>query len=260
MQQPANPLPAMPEDWQKCLAIVAHPDDLEYGGASAVAKWTAQGKQVVYLMVSSGEAGIDGMPPAEVGPLRAEEEINAAAVVGVDTVEFLGYPDGIIEYGLPLRRDLSQAIRRHRPDVILTLSHRLTFASGHLNMADHRHVGLAVFDAARDAGNRWIFPELLAEGDNGEANGTEAPEPWNGVRFVAVLGVGEDASHGIDVTGYWEQGLDSLRQHRAYLENLGEAAANTFDLLTAHARQSGQSLGCEYALLAELVLINEPWG
>ena len=252
MQQPVNPLPAVPEDWQKCLAIAAHPDDLEYGGASAVARWTAQGKQVIYLMVSRGEAGIDSMPPAEVGPLRTREEVNAAAVVGVDTVEFLDYPDGIIEYGLPLRRDLSRAIRRHRPDVILTLSHRLTFASGHLNMADHRHVGLAVFDAARDAGNRWIFPELLAERD--------APEPWNGVRFVAVLGGDDGATHGIDVSGHWETGMDSLRQHQAYLENLGPAAANTFDFLTTHARQSGQSQGCQYAVLAELVLINEPWG
>ena len=258
MQQPTNPLPAMPENWQKCLAIVAHPDDLEYGGASAVAKWTAQGKQVIYLMVSSGEAGIDSMPPAEVGPLRAQEELNAAAVVGVDVVEFLDYPDGIIEYGLPLRRDLSRAIRRHRPDVLLTLSHRLTFPSGHLNMADHRHVGLAVFDAARDAGNRWIFPELLTEGTEG-MDGTDAPQPWNGVRFVAVLGGGDGASHAIDVTGYWETGLDSLRQHRAYLENLGESAARTFDFLTAHAQQVGQAQGCQHALSVELVLINEPW-
>ena len=96
----------MPEDWQKCLAIVAHPDDLEYGGASAVAKWTAQGKEVVYLMVSRGEAGIDSMHPSEVAPLRSREEIDAASVVGVDVVEFLDYPDGVIEYDLPLRRGL----------------------------------------------------------------------------------------------------------------------------------------------------------
>ena len=243
------PLPAMPENWQKALAIVAHPDDLEYGGASAVAKWTAQGKEVIYLMVSSGEAGIDAMPPAAVGPLRAQEEINAAAVVGVSTVDFLNYPDGILEYGLPLRRDLSRAIRRHRPEVLVTLNYHLKFVSGHLNMADHRSVGLATLDAARDAGNRWIFPELLDEGLS----------PWPGVRFAAILGVGPAAaSHGIDVTGYWEQGMDSLRQHQAYLDNLGPAAANTFQNLTNHALQSGQTFGCHYALLVELILINEP--
>ena len=251
MPETAVSLSAMPENWQKALAIVAHPDDLEYGGASAVAKWTAQGKEVGYLMVSRGEAGIDAMAPEIVGPLRAQEEVNAAAVVGVTGVEFLDYPDGIIEYGLPLRRDLSRVIRRHRPEVLITLNYHLKFASGHLNMADHRNVGLAVLDAARDAGNRWIFPELTAEG----------LEPWGGVRFAAVLGVGATAaSHGIDVSDYWARGMDSLRQHQAYLDNLGPAGANTFQMLTDHARQSGQVFGCQYALLTELVLINEPRG
>ncbi len=86
-------------------------------------------------------------------------------------------------------------------------------------------------------------------------------EPWNGVRFVAVLGVDKTvATHGIDVSGYWQVGLESLRQHQAYLDNLGSAASNTFQILTDHARQSGQTLGCLHALLTELVLINEPWG
>ena len=250
MQQHEQSILRVPEDWNKALAIVAHPDDLEYGGASAIAKWTAQGKEVVYLMVSRGEAGIDSMAPSIVGPLRSQEQINAAAVVGVDVVEFLDYPDGIIEYGLPLRRDLSRAIRRHRPDVLVSINYGLKFASGHLNMADHRHVGLAVLDAARDAGNRWIFPELVTEG----------LEPWNGVRFVAVLGAGADAGHGIDVTGYLDSGLESLRQHRAYLENLETSAEETYRFLTAHAQNAGQAMGCEHGMLVELALINEPWG
>ncbi len=241
----------VPEDWQKALAIVAHPDDLEYGGASAVARWTAQGKEVVYLMVSRGEAGIDSMEPAIVGPLRSQEEIAAAAVVGVKVVEFLDYPDGIIEYGLPLRRDLSRAIRRHRPEILVTINYGLKFSSGHLNMADHRNVGLAILDAARDAGNRWIFPELAKEG----------LEPWNGVRFVAVMGADlSNSRHGIDISGFLESGLDSLRQHRAYLDNLETSAEETYRFLTAHAREAGQMMGCEHGTLAELVLINEPWG
>lgn len=57
--------PFVPEDWTRALAVVAHPDDLEYGAASAIARWTAQGKEVVYCLVTSGEAGIDSMPPDE---------------------------------------------------------------------------------------------------------------------------------------------------------------------------------------------------
>ena len=249
MQQREAPALNFPEDWQTALAVVAHPDDLEYGAASAVAKWTAQGKRVVYVMVSSGEAGINDMHPSEVGPLRSQEEINAAKAVGVDVVEFLGHTDGVIEYGLPLRRDISRAIRRHSPDILLTLSHHLQFPSGHVNQADHRHVGVAVFDAARDAANRWIFPELLDEG----------LEPWGGVRFVAVFGP-NDPTHGIDVTGYWEQGLESLRQHAAYLEYLGtESSERTFEFLTNHAVEAGRAFGCQHAVFAELVLIKEPW-
>ncbi|MCZ6866537.1 MAG: PIG-L family deacetylase, partial [Chloroflexi bacterium] len=61
-------LETLPEDWNKALAVAAHPDDLEYGTASAIARWTSQGKEVVYLLVTRGEAGIDGMTPEEVGP------------------------------------------------------------------------------------------------------------------------------------------------------------------------------------------------
>src|SRR5215213_4276937 len=93
-------LPPVPEDWQRCLAVAAHPDDIEYGTASAVARWTAQGKQVTYLLATRGEAGIDSMHPAEAAPLREAEERAGAREVGVDVVEFLDHRDGVIEYGL----------------------------------------------------------------------------------------------------------------------------------------------------------------
>ena len=248
MPQPPNVLRPVPEDWQTGLAIVAHPDDLEYGAAAAVARWTTQGKRIVYLLASRGEAGIDSMPPWEAGPLRSQEEINSARVVGVDTVEFLDYPDGVIEYGAELRRDMSRAIRRHRPEVLLTIDYHLQFPTGHLNMADHRWVALAALDAARDAGNRWIFPELLTEGH----------APWDGVRFAAVFG-SNPPTHAVDVSATWEMGLASLREHAVYLENLGTSALGTFDFLTRHAHQSGEAFGCDYACSAQLVLINEPY-
>ena len=83
MSDVAPPLEALPEDWTRALAIAAHPDDFEYGMASAVAKWTAAGKSVSYVMVTRGEAGL-AIPPAEAGPLREDEERRSAAVVGVE--------------------------------------------------------------------------------------------------------------------------------------------------------------------------------
>jgi LmbE family N-acetylglucosaminyl deacetylase len=236
-------LAMLPEDWHTALAIVAHPDDLEYGTASAVARWTAQGKHVYYLLVTSGEAGIDAIPPAQAGPLREAEERRGARLVGVDTVEFLGYPDGVIEYSLALRRDLSRYIRRYRPDTLVTTNHHLTWPGNVLNMADHRWVGQAVLDAARDAGNRWIFPELLDEQLN----------PWSGVRMVC-LNDSLHATHAVDVTDYMEQGIASLQAHQTYLSHLTEDF-NPETFLRQNARTTGEQCGCTYAVGFEVIVI-----
>ncbi len=228
-------------DWSAALAIIAHPDDMEFGAAAAVARWTAEGKRVCYLLVTRGEAGIDSMPPEEVGPLREEEERKGAVLVGVDEVEFLDYRDGTVEYGLPLRRDFARAIRRHRPDLLITLSHHLTWENGPLNMADHRWVGLAVMDAARDAGNRWIFPELLSEG----------LEPWSGVKRVCVSG-SPHPTHSVDVTDFIEKGIASLEEHRLYLENLPEGS-DFVSSVRAQAAETGRRTGRRYAVSFEVI-------
>src|SRR4029453_7291138 len=104
------------ESWTTALCVVAHPDDLEFGTAAAIARWTDQGKTVVYAMVTSGEAGIDGMDPVEARRVREAEQLESAKIVGVHIVEFLGLPDGVLEDGLPLRRGISGAVRRHQPE------------------------------------------------------------------------------------------------------------------------------------------------
>ena len=92
-------LQEFPDDFDSVLCIVAHPDDLEFGAASAIAKWTAAGKQVAYVLVTSGEAGIDGLSPEECGPIREAEERAGAEIVGVSSVEFLDHVDGARERG-----------------------------------------------------------------------------------------------------------------------------------------------------------------
>src|SRR6478735_2992540 len=92
------------EDWERALCVVAHPDDMEFGAAAAVARWTAQGKQVVYCMLTSGEAGIDGMAPDRSREVREAEQVESARIVGVDKVDFLRLKDGVLEYGVALRR------------------------------------------------------------------------------------------------------------------------------------------------------------
>ncbi|MCK2216736.1 PIG-L family deacetylase [Actinomadura sp. ATCC 31491] len=236
-------LEPVPEDWQRALAIVAHPDDLEYGCAAAVAVWTDAGREVTYVMVSSGEAGIDTLAPAECGPVREREERASAAVVGVRQVEFLGHPDGVIEYGTALRRDLAAVIRRHRPELVITLNADDTWGGTYWNTPDHRAVGRAVLDAAADAGNRWIFPDAGAgaKADEGAAAGAE---PWNGVRWVAVAG-SDAPTHAVDVTDGLERGVRSLMEHRAYLEALTDEDPETYarTLIEGFAREAGERFG-----------------
>ena len=226
----------LPEKWHRALAVAAHPDDLEYGTASAIARWTSQGKEVFYLIVTKGEAGIDSIKPEETARLRVQEELSSARAVGVDTVEFLDYKDGVVEYGLPLRRDIARVIRRHRPDVIINGNYEMTWGGGSFNMADHRSVGIAALDAARDAGNRWIFPELLEEGY----------EPWDGVKMIFISHPPK-STHAVDVTDSIERGVASLREHKVYIDNLSQSF-DPEEYLRWGAAETGERAGCEYAV------------
>src|SRR3954464_3127473 len=109
-----------PDDWQRALVVAAHPDDIEYGIAAAVAVWTAAGKEVHYVLATRGEAGMEGVAPETAGPLREEEERRSAAVVGVTEVAVRGPRGGGRGAGPDLRRDLAAAIRRHRPELVVT--------------------------------------------------------------------------------------------------------------------------------------------
>jgi LmbE family N-acetylglucosaminyl deacetylase len=235
-------LSALPEDWQRCLAVVAHPDDIEYGTAGAVARWTAQGKQVTYLLATRGEAGIDSMHPDVAAPLREAEERAGAREVGVDVVEFLDHRDGVVQEGPELRRDIVRAIRRHRPEVIVSGAFSIRMIGGMTNQADHRVVGLATLDAARDAGNRWIFPELADEG----------LEPWGGVRYVCFAGA-ERPTHGVEVTGEpLQRGIVSLAAHAEYTKGLGAGGFEPGPFLTWMAKMSGPAMGVEAAVLFDV--------
>ncbi|MBX7557834.1 PIG-L family deacetylase, partial [Streptomyces sp. tea 10] len=86
------------------LCVVAHPDDMEYGGSAAVARWTRRGATVSYLLLTAGEAGIRDRDPSDVGPLRRGEQEAACRAVGVTDLRVLDLPDGTLQYGLDLRR------------------------------------------------------------------------------------------------------------------------------------------------------------
>lgn len=233
MTMTAPPLTPLDEDWSRALAVVAHPDDMEFGAAAAVARWTGQGKHVAYCLVTSGEAGIDGLEPERCGPLREAEQVESCRIVGVSELDFLHLPDGVLEYGVALRRAISASVRRHRPEVVITNNFRDTWdGAAALNMADHIAVGRATLDAVRDAGNRWVFREQVEHG----------LEPWGGVRQVWAA-ASPVAQHGVDIGDTFAVGVASLEAHRAYIDGLGWEHFDPEEFLDAMARQAGQRLG-----------------
>ena len=152
--------------------------------------------------------------PARYALRHAGDDARKLAVrVGVDEVLFLRLPDGILEYGVELRRVLAKVVREQRPDVALTINFRETFGGTNLNQADHIAVGKALLDAVRDAGNRWIFPEQLTD-----------VEPWGGVRAV-WSGSSPGATHAVDVTETFQAGTRSIVQNKALVRRFIDPAA-----------------------------------
>lgn len=230
-------LPALPEEsFRRVLCVVAHPDDMEYGTSAAVARWTARGIEVGYLLLTRGEAGMPN-PPEETARLRAAEQQAACAVVGVEHLTILEHPDGVLVYGLDLRRDICREIRRFRPDVVYGTGFEVETPWG-FDQADHRAAGLATLDAIRDAGNRWVFPEQIDD---------EGLEPHS-ARWYLTPGM-TNPTHGVDVTGEpLRRGVASLEAHAAYLAALPDHPAPA-DFIPQFAAMSGKAMGVEHAVL-----------
>lgn len=179
---------------------------------------------------------MDLLPPEQTAELRVREQVAGSEVVGVSSVDFLNYPDGVLEYSLDMRRDIVRAIRGFRPDAVLVGSWDVEFVAG-LNQADHRVAGLAALDAVRDAGNRWVFPELVDEG----------LQPCS-VRWLLVAG-DPRPTHGVDVSGdALQRGIASLEAHAEYLAGIpGHPPPRV--MITAITTMLGRRMGVPNAVL-----------
>lgn len=197
----------MSEPIRRAMVIMAHPDDAEFVCGGTVALWAAQGVEVTYVIITSGEKGTDDpeMTKERLIALREEEQRNAARILGVKEVVFLRYPDGELMPTRELRRDLVREIRRYRPDaVIVGDPTRRFYGSNYINHPDHRAAADAALDAIFPAaGNRLFFPELLAEG----------LQPHS-VREVYVAGSSEPDTF-IDIMPTLDLAIAALKEHRS---------------------------------------------
>jgi LmbE family N-acetylglucosaminyl deacetylase len=150
---------------ERAMVITAHPDDAEFGAAGTIAKLVREGCEVTYVIVTNGNKGSSDrtMTPERLARIRAEEQRNAARVLGVERVEFLGYEDGEVEDTRALRRDVSREIRRFRPDLVICQNPGRTYNLG-ASHRDHRVVGGVALDCVYPlARDHMAFPELLPE-------------------------------------------------------------------------------------------------
>jgi LmbE family N-acetylglucosaminyl deacetylase len=220
---------------ERVLVITAHPDDVDFSWAGAIAVMTDAGIDVTYCIVTDGDAGgaETGIPRAEMAELRHDEQRKAAAVVGVHDVHFLGYPDGRVEPSLQLRCDLTRVIRRIRPHRVLTQSPERVWDRIYASHPDHLATGEAAVCAVYpDARNRWAHMELLDEG----------LEPWT-VDEV-WLGVGPHGmTHYIDTTSSIDRKVEALLSHKSQLPDPAATAVMVREWARANAQANGLDEG-----------------
>jgi LmbE family N-acetylglucosaminyl deacetylase len=228
------------QDVHRVLCIVAHPDDMEYGASAAVAEWTARGVSVSYLLLTTGEAGIRDRDPAEVGPLRADEQRRACHIVGVEDLTILDLPDGLLQPDLETRKHIARQIRQVRPDVVVVTTWELEVGWG-LNHVDHRAAGLATVDAIRDADNPWVFRDLVTQ---------EGLEAW-ATKWLLVTGA--EPTHAIPLTAdSVEKGIASLEAHKVYLAAL-PGHPEPRKMISGFLGQGGEAVGVDHALTVRAI-------
>jgi LmbE family N-acetylglucosaminyl deacetylase len=226
---------------RRVLVVVAHPDDAEVGCAGSVAKWVKEGKEITYAIVTTGDKGSGDrtMTPERLARIREEEQRSAARVLGVERVEFLGYPDGELENTRELRRDLTAQIRKWRPDLVVTQNPLRTlnlFASHR----DHRATADAVLDCVYPlARDHLSFPELMAQG----------LEPHK-VREVYLMWQ-EDPDTMIDITETMDLKLKALACHRSQFGDFARMEKRVRE----RAAELGQAKGYQYAETFKRIVI-----
>jgi LmbE family N-acetylglucosaminyl deacetylase len=235
---------------KRVLVIAAHPDDIEFGGAGAVAVWTDAGAEVIYCLVTDGAAGSNDPETIyhELVERRKAEQREAAEIVGVHEIIHLDYPDGTLQPTLELRRDLTRLIRRYKPDrvVIADPTSVLLQNEGfdYINHPDHRAAAeAALYAIFPSAESRPIFPELLEEGF----------EPHH-VDEVYMT-ITERPNLAVDISKVMDRKLQALISHRSQLDE------SVIDMVRGWDKVSGEAVGVEFAELYRVMrFVNEPRG
>jgi LmbE family N-acetylglucosaminyl deacetylase len=230
------------KDIQRALVIFAHPDDAEFGSAGTSARLAREGKDVFYCVVTDGSKGSSdpNVTPRELIDTRRKEQCDAAEIVGVKDVSFLGFEDGVLQPTIEVRKAVTAAIRRFKPDIVICPSPERNLG---LNLfvqhPDHLATGeaalAAIYPCARD---RMTFPDLLKEG----------LEP-HAVKEVWITGTGANDFY-VDITSTIDVKVKALQAHASQVGHRDVA-----EFIPDRSRQLAESQDMEYAEAFKRIVI-----
>ncbi len=225
-------LSGQPQPTERALVIVAHPDDAEFWTGGTVARWAASGVAVSYLVLTDGDVG--GVDPVidrdDIPTIRRAEQRRSASVLGVKDVEFLGRHEGELAQSVELRRELVRAIRRVKPQRVITWSPEWNWARFRTSChVDHRATGeLALTAIYPDAGNRFAHPTL-------------GLEPWT-VPEIWLLN-SPQPDHYVDVTDFFAQKVKAVEAHVSQVGHQGSMAASLRERIAPNTAAAGLPAG-----------------
>lgn len=230
------------------LVVVAHPDDCELTCAGSIARWVRDGDRAILVVAADGARGAKypGEEPTSVAMQRRQEQEEAARIIGFTKVEFLGFPDGELADGAPLRSALVEQIRRYHPEVALTMDPlTVIFRNSYVNHRDHRILGIALLDALYpEASNAGYFPEQLEHG----LSIHKVPE--------LLLAQTERPNYWVDVSGTLDIRFDALRCHRSQIRLWPENGEAVMREQREYAAMLGVEHGARYVEAFWRVVVN----
>lgn len=223
------------EPVHRVLAVMAHPDDVDFGAAGTVRSWVQAGIEVSYAIITNGDAGgfDPEVPRSEIPRIRQAEQRAAAAVLGVDDVHFLGYRDGELTVTHELRRDISRVIRQVRPERMLIQSPERNWNRLPASHPDHLASGEAAIQAIYpDARNPFAHTSLLQD---------EGLEAWT-VLEAWVMGT-PTPDHYVDITEHFDHKLAAITAHASQIEDESVMTDRVRMWMTMQAEQAGLAQG-----------------
>lgn len=197
------------------LAVGAHPDDNDFGFGATVAKAAKAGAKVIYLLATNGQRGSSNkrLNPETLSKIRIREQKEAAKVLGVKIVHFMGYNDGELDPNIQLKEEIVRFIRQYEPDMVFTSDpSRFYFKEyGFINHADHRAIGEATLDAVYPLARDLLsFPEHRKIG----------LKPHKVKELFMPSFLPEDANYFIDVTNTFETKIKALSCHKSQIKSV----------------------------------------